>query len=247
LKKVIILHKKEGETPLEALEKFRRKNKAYKNLPMTYAGRLDPMASGLLLILTGYECKNKEKYLSLDKEYKFRVLFGFATDTYDVLGKVIKDKKDCNLTSNKIKKELESFVGEFFQAYPIYSSKTVKGKPLFKYAREDEYVKIPKQKIFVKKLKFEKLMKINSKNILQNIEKRINKMNGDFRQEEILKIWREKLQKSANKFFIADFKIKCGSGTYVRSIANSLGNKVGVPALAFSIERTKIGKWTKAG
>ncbi|MCE9548798.1 tRNA pseudouridine(55) synthase TruB, partial [Candidatus Nomurabacteria bacterium] len=84
MKKVIVLNKKEGETPLQALDKFRVKNKEYKYIKMTYAGRLDPMASGLLLALAGEETKNKEKYLKLKKEYDFEVLFGFATDTYDI-------------------------------------------------------------------------------------------------------------------------------------------------------------------
>src|SRR3989344_5610173 len=64
MKKIILIHKKEGETPLEALEDFRRKNKKYKNVKMTYAGRLDPMASGLLLVLAGEEVKKKEKYFT---------------------------------------------------------------------------------------------------------------------------------------------------------------------------------------
>ena len=63
MKKVIVLNKKEGETPLEAMEAFRASNKQYKDFKMTYAGRLDPMASGLLLVLVGDEVKNKEKYL----------------------------------------------------------------------------------------------------------------------------------------------------------------------------------------
>ena len=69
MKKVILLNKKEGETPLEALEIFRIKNNKYKDIKMTYAGRLDPMASGLLLILAGEETKNKEKYTKIIEEY----------------------------------------------------------------------------------------------------------------------------------------------------------------------------------
>jgi len=76
---------------------------------MTYAGRLDPLAEGLLLVLTGEECKNKEKYLGLDKEYEVDVLFGFATDTYDILGKVLSAK---NYSKSEIPNEnlLKSFV-----------------------------------------------------------------------------------------------------------------------------------------
>lgn len=244
IKKIILLNKKEGETPLEALENFRKKNPRYLGVPMTYAGRLDPMASGVLLILTGEETKNKEKYLVKEKEYDFQVLFGFTTDTYDILGKVIANK---NLVIKKgelkkqIKSNLKSFLGESIQKYPIYSSKTVKGKPLFSYARTGEDVEIPKRKIFIKKLKLEKIIEINNRKLFKNIEKRIKKVKGDFRQDEILKIWKKELSNSkTQKFFIASLKTKCSSGTYVRSVANSLGNKLEIPALAFSIKRTKI-------
>lgn len=245
LKRVIVLNKKEGETPLEALEFFRSKNKKYQDVKMTYAGRLDPMASGVLIILVGEEVKNKEKYLKLYKEYKFEILFGFATDTYDILGKVMNnyELKIANYELEKnIKKEIKSFYGKFTQKYPIYSSKTVKGKPLFSYARKNENVEIPNREVEVKSLKLKKIRKINSKKLLENIEKRIKKVKGDFRQQEILKIWKEKLIKE-NNFYIGSFEIKCGSGTYVRGIANSLGERLNIPSLAYSIKRTKVGKF----
>lgn len=253
MKKVFILNKKEGETPLEALENFRSQNRKYKDVKMTYAGRLDPIASGLLLVLAGEETKNKEKYLALDKEYKFEVLFGFATDTYDILGKVLSSSVLTNVgmsdlknkLEKKIKENLKYFTGKFIQKYPIYSSKTVKGKALFKYAREGIDIKVPKREVFVKELRFLKLRKTNNIKLLANFEKRIKKVKGDFRQEEILKIWREKLGKKPGNFFIAGFKIKCGTGTYVRGIVNSLGEKIIIPALAYSIRRTKVGKWSK--
>ena len=59
MKKVLIFNKKEGETPLEVLDKFRAKNKIYQDIKMTYAGRLDPMASGILLVVAGEEIKKK--------------------------------------------------------------------------------------------------------------------------------------------------------------------------------------------
>ena len=127
---------------------------------MTYAGRLDPMASGLLLILAGKEVKQKERYLKLSKEYEFEILFGFSTDTHDILGKVyhsnILTNVGINLSKKKlvklIRSNLKNFQGEFTQDYPMYSSKTVKGKPLFQYARTGEEVDIPNRKIYVKSL-----------------------------------------------------------------------------------------------
>ena len=253
MKKILLLNKKEGETPLEALENFRAKNKKYKDakeIRMTYAGRLDPLVSGLLVILVGNAVHEKEKYLGLSKEYKFSVLFGFATDTYDILGKV-----HSNILTNigmkelekKIKQNLKFFTGKFMQSYPMYSSKTVSGKPLFAYARAGRVVKIPKREVSVQSLKFFGMRKISAKKLLENIERRIAKVRGDFRQKEILKIWRKELKSEQGLplLKIADFKIKCGSGTYVRAIANDLGERIGIPALAFSIKRTKIGKWSK--
>lgn len=245
MKKIIVLNKKEGETPLEAMESFRNKNKIYKSIKMTYAGRLDPLASGVLIFLSGEEVKNKEKYLNLDKEYEFDVLFGFATDTYDILGKVTKYSKLIirnHELIEKIIKEFKNFTGEFNQKYPIYSSRTVNGKPLFVYARNGDRVHVPQNKIKVKSLKFIKIKEINSKRLLENIDRKIKKVKGDFRQKEILNIWHKKLKKEDN-FYIASFKIKCSSGTYVRGIANSLGEKLNIPTLAYSIKRTRVGKY----
>jgi tRNA pseudouridine55 synthase len=186
--------------------------------------------------------------LALDKEYNFKILFGFSTDTYDILGKVV-SSSSVNLSKNILKKEikniLENFSGELYQKYPIYSSKTVKGKPLFSYARGGEDVIIPKRKIFIKKFILEKITESNNKKIIENIRKRIKKVKGDFRQEEILKIWEKKLnhKEVVEKFFIASFKIECSSGTYVRGIANSIGEKMKIPALAFSIKRTRVGRY----
>ncbi|MEI6420216.1 MAG: hypothetical protein WCO30_01155 [bacterium] len=96
IKPVLKLYKKVGETPLECLERFRLENPEYAGLPMTYAGRLDPLASGELLVLTGEECKNREKYLGLNKVYRVKVLFRVATDTHDVLGIVRKSNFDLS-------------------------------------------------------------------------------------------------------------------------------------------------------
>lgn len=252
--KFYLVNKKEGQTPLESLEVFRVKNKIPLDVPLTYAGRLDPMAEGLLILLSGENCKNKQKYLDLDKEYEFQVLFGFATDTYDILGKITKGNplqttKGYPLWKEELEKliqeNLKFFKGKIIQKYPMYSSKTVGGKPLFTYARENKEVEIPEREVFVKNIKYLKINKISNTNLLKKIENRIAKVKGDFRQKDILKIWNNVLNsdKTPKHFFIASFSVKCSSGTYVRSIANNLGEQIGIPSLAFYIKRTKIGKY----
>jgi tRNA pseudouridine55 synthase len=250
VKDLVILNKKEGETPLKAIDNFRLKNKKYKDVKMTYAGRLDPLASGLLVVLAGDAVHEKEKYLKLWKEYEFEVLFGFATDTYDILGKVSHSNTLTNIgikdLEELIKKNLKHFKGKFAQKYPMYSSKTVDGKPLFSYARSGAMVEVPEREVEVKSLQFRGSRKITPNALLKNINSRISKVSGDFRQKEILKIWHKELSSyEGSSFPIASFKIKCSSGTYVRSFAHTMGEKIGIPALALTIKRTKIGKWSR--
>jgi tRNA pseudouridine55 synthase len=245
MKKVIVLNKKEGQTPLQALQLFRRKNKKYQDSKMTYAGRLDPMASGLLLILVDEKTKDKEKFLSLDKEYNFEILFGFATDTHDILGRIEKKYlKNIEKESleKSIKNQLKDFKGKIKQKYPAYSSKTVKGKPLFYYARKGEDIEPPERLVEIKKIKFLKIKKIKGDKLKSDISKRINKVKGDFRQKEIKATWSDKVGKKES-YFIASFNIKCSSGTYVRVLANTLGQKIKMPTLAYKIERIKIGEY----
>jgi tRNA pseudouridine55 synthase len=127
----LILYKKKGETPLECLKRFKKENPEYAKEKMTYAGRLDPLAEGLLIVLIGEECKNKEKYLGFDKEYEVDILFGFSTDTYDVLGKVTGVSDTEKLSIEKVTDVIQSSVGKFTQKYPAFSSKTIKGKSIF--------------------------------------------------------------------------------------------------------------------
>ncbi|MEI7513657.1 MAG: hypothetical protein WCJ74_03505, partial [bacterium] len=84
--KVLNLYKRAGETPLLCILRYKKDNPQFENVPMTYAGRLDPLAEGVLLVLTGKEVHRKEEFLNLRKEYEVEVLFGFETDTFDVLG-----------------------------------------------------------------------------------------------------------------------------------------------------------------
>lgn len=247
MKDIILLNKKEGETPLEALEVFRLKHPRYQNIKLTYAGRLDPMASGVLLVLAGGEVQKKEKYLKLDKEYEFEVLFGFATDTYDILGKVVSSHRSDlwqkDVLERATKRNLKFFKGKITQKYPMYSSKTVAGKQLWQHAREGGEVEAPEREVYVKSLKYLGLKKVSNKKLLVDIERRINKVKGDFRQKEILKAWQKELKQEGEKLFIASFKIKCSSGTYVRSISFELGERVGIPALAYKIKRTRTGRY----
>jgi len=236
---VIECIKRQGETPLEALERVRKEKGIEVDVPMTYAGRLDPMAEGLLLILVGDECKNKEKYLGLDKEYEVEVLFGFETDTYDILGKVEK-VSEGKIHFDDVFLTLQSFVGKFTQEYPRYSSKVFASVTLSAIANNvalDE--PLPTKEVEIYSINYLDMWEKSGGEILSEIQSRIAKVKGDFRQAEILELWQKSLESDA-LYQILKIKVACSSGTYMRTLAHELGRKLGTPAIAYGIRRVKI-------
>lgn len=247
---IIVIYKKRGETPLECLDRLRKEKPEFKDELLSYAGRLDPMAEGALLVLIGDKNKEREKYLNLEKEYVFDVLFGFSADSYDILGKLtdavtktthkrIDVKKILNVVSDWCKKTT--------QKYPPYSSKTIEGKPLFEWAREGKLnqIEIPKHKIKIFKAGIVGIRTITAEELWNQLDTDIESVNGDFRQKEIRDCWWENLRPLYGEVFdVVTITVQCSSGTYMRSLADELGKMVGIPALAFKIIRTRVGKYT---
>ncbi len=269
--KYVLVYKNLGETPLEALERFRATRLDLAQVPMTYAGRLDPMAEGELLILIGEECKNKEKYLGLDKEYEVEILFGITTDTYDTLGVATSGSATpgvfAPLMPEKIMTAVNALISSFerndgktvvsTQVYPPYSSKTVNGKQLHALARAGELPalgKMPTKNVSLYSTKVLGNSIVSAGDLKKRIFSNINLVKGDFRQQEIKKRWNEILggvgelsesdvqnqTKSPREFPIIKLRVKCSSGTYMRSLAHQIGKDAGMGACALSIKRTKI-------
>ncbi|MEI8337697.1 MAG: hypothetical protein WCF92_00945 [bacterium] len=249
IKSKILLLKSIGETPLECLKGFKTANPEYKDLPMTYAGRLDPMAEGLLLLLVGEECKKKDDYLYLSKEYEIEVLFGFETDTQDILGKITKVENNPRRsfllfgggTSQDYFNVFEQ-VKSLPQKYPAYSSKTFEGKPLWQWAREGEEKEV-ESNAKITDIEFLGQREIDGEELLKNIQERVSKVTGDFRQKEILRLWRENLQDNNFQFSIIKLKVSSTGGAYMRVLASEIGKILEVPSLAYSIRRTRLGNF----
>ncbi len=244
---VLNLYKKLGETPRERLERLRVQKPHYAHEVLSYAGRLDPMAEGVLLCLVGSANKRRDAYLDLSKEYVLDILFGFSTDTYDILGRVMETGDASGLSRKALQQALNEFRGHLNQEYPPYSSKTVEGKSLFEWARNNALssILLPSRSVTIYHIDIEKLYKVKESQLLAYIEDSIAKVGGDFRQEEILAAWHQNLKKKGDREFpAATVKIACSSGTYARSIAHGVGKHLGVPALALHILRTQAGEYT---
>lgn len=207
---------------------------------MTYAGRLDPMAEGLLICLLGDECKEKNQYLGLDKEYEFEILVGVSTDTFDLLGLIQKNGTDVLVKKEKILNVTESMKGKFSQAYPAFSSKPIDGTPRFVHAKEGR-VEEETHEVELKDVAFLGERTISSQELFMKIQEATENVNGDFRQTEILESWQEHIQEGA-EFQVLKFTVAVSSGFYIRQLVEDLGNKLGIPMTTFWIKRTKIGE-----
>ena len=245
MKKVISLYKPVGKTPLQCIRAFQSKFPEYKNVTLSYAGRLDPMAEGLLLILVGDENEKRSIYQDMDKTYDFTVLFGITTDSYDLLGiPTLRQASPLSKTENeKLKQYTSTLLGERVQEYPPFSSKTVDGKPLFYYARMGmlDEISLPSKKITIYSCTMQNFTTISTVKLLGHIESSIQLVDGMFRQQEIQNAWNNLLKDKEIKLSLCTFTLICSSGTYVRSLAKDMGESIGSGALAFSIKRTRIG------
>ncbi len=243
---VVNLYKELGETPRERLERLRTQKPYYEHEVLSYAGRLDPMAEGVLLCLVGSANRRRDQYLDMSKEYVLDVLFGFSTDTYDVLGRVIETGDPETILHAKVNKAINEFRGLVSQEYPPFSSKTVEGKSLFEWARAGTIgsLVLPSRTVTIYDIELTSMYKVKEADLLAYIDMAVGKVNGDFRQEEIMRLWKRNLKKDGEREFpCASIKISCSSGTYARSIANGLGRELGVPALSLHILRTKVGDY----
>ncbi len=255
MKRHVVLNKEVGDTPLATLRAWKEQNPEYKEIPASYAGRLDPMASGKLLILLGEECKKQDAYTNLDKEYEIEVLLDVGSDTGDALGLVTLSHSQTTLDDirEKLPHVLEQERGTHTYPYPVFSSKTVAGKPLFLYALEGALatIQIPTHPEHIYRIHKIREQAIST----EELQKRINafltlvpkttepskELGADFRINEVRESWKH-IERS-REFVVLTLRVVCGSGTYMRSLAPRLGIALGTSALALSIYRSKIGRY----
>ncbi len=245
-----------GETPLQAAERLRTELRLDPNVPLAYAGRLDPMASGTLLILIGDECKQQERYHGLDKAYDFSILFGIGSDTGDVLGCVQLAPSQPKIRLSALKGVLKSLVGPLSLPYPHFSARPVAGKPLHQWTLEGRLneIEIPVKQSRVYSLKVVGMETITAQLLYTNVFEKVatiptitdprKALGRDFRREEVRAAWTKIFEEApVNMYTIAHIRAIASSGTYMRSLAEEIAKQLGTTGLAYAIHRTEIGKY----
>lgn len=136
---ILLIDKPTGLTSHDVVAKVRRQ---LHQKSVGHAGTLDPLASGLLVILLGEATKISDYLLNEDKGYQVDVAFGTETDTWDVTGKIT-NQSDATVAADKAIPAALSLVGEAEYPVPMYSAIKIKGKKLYEYARAEQEIEVP--------------------------------------------------------------------------------------------------------
>ena len=129
---VLVVNKPEGITSHDVVGKIR---KLYGTRKVGHTGTLDPLATGVLVILLGRAAKAAEYLVADRKTYKAKLTLGLTTDTEDITGKVLSES-DAIPTFEQVLAACGKFIGKIKQIPPMYSALKVDGKKLYDLARE---------------------------------------------------------------------------------------------------------------
>ncbi|MDQ8182567.1 tRNA pseudouridine(55) synthase TruB [Pelagicoccus sp. SDUM812005] len=194
LEGVLLIDKPSGMTSHDVVDQVRRKLRMKR---IGHAGTLDPMATGLLIILVGKATKLSQFLTSMDKTYSGTIKLGESTNTQDADGEITVTKPlPEGLTQLQAQFAMSDFVGDQYQTPPMFSAVKIKGQRLYKLARKGQEVE--REPRFIRVSKFE-----------------ITR----FDLPEI------------------DFTLDCSKGTYVRTLANDFGEKLGCGAHLTALRR----------
>ena len=165
-----------------------------------HCGTLDPMASGVLLVLLGGSTKLQEKFMELPKVYRAKFLLGIMTDTGDITGKIMAKKEFKDLKNEQLLEILNSFLGEIEQIPPMYSALKYGGRKLYELARKGIEVERSPRPVKIYSIEFLSL------------------------EDNVLEL-----------------RIECSKGTYIRTLGEDIGKKLGCGATMTALCREKIG------
>lgn len=240
---IVPLFKTGGITPLQALEQLRVARPELAEEPMVYAGRLDPMAEGLLLVLTGEDRFALPAHLSHDKEYVASMLFGVSSDTFDGLGRIsLGSTAPLNVLPRG---GWEAFVGTHRLPLPAYSAFRVRGRALHSWAAEGRLpeVELPVRDMIVRSASEVQRELVRVSNLLSSLETRIGSVRGAFRQDAALSDWRA-IAGTNPELLLVSVRLTVNSGTYVRALTQELGEQLGCGALLYRLVRTRVGPYS---
>lgn len=210
----------------------------------THTGTLDPMAEGVLIVLTSEHRFKKQLYANTDKVYHVEILEGIATDTDDILGKITKKSSVASKIS-AIEKYFSSCIGQHQQVIHPFSAKRVNGQSFFDLAKSGKKTPNDTEDITIHTIKKISTQQYSFQEIQKKIKKKVFGVTGDFRQKEILKKWQLFFQKqpTGQNFVSHTFEINCSKRTYIRSLVKEVAEHIDQPLMISQLIRTRNGQY----
>ena len=152
---ILLIDKPNNWTSFQLVNKIRwliKKKFNLKSIKIGHAGTLDPLAKGLMIIVSGKKTKQIINYQNLDKTYVGTFMLGSTTKSYDLETPINKTFNVDHISLEELSQVKNKFLGIIKQTPPIFSAIKKDGKRLYEYARNNEKVLIPKREIEIKKL-----------------------------------------------------------------------------------------------
>lgn len=219
------VYKNIGYTPLQVVEEIQ--SQLAEKVSMTYVGRLDPMAEGWFDIVFNGDMDLKAELMKKDKIYEIEILFGVFTDTGDILG-LVQQYASKHLDQSVVENALQDVIGKHTWKYPRFSS------PHIADPEQDK-----SKDIEIYSIEFGGFKDISSQELRGMIFEKLgkSKMPGDFRLEQIREEWVKLFDMHDVCVQVCSCTVSCSTGTYMRTLAEVVGQMLDTPALAFSIKR----------
>jgi tRNA pseudouridine55 synthase len=196
---VLIIDKPAGLTSHDVVNRIRR---SLEQRSVGHLGTLDPMATGVLPLVTGNLTRLAQFYTASDKTYEGTIRFGFATDTYDAEGTPSSSPEIVKVSLEEASELATCFRGVIEQMPPPFSAKKIHGVPAYKLARKHQEVPLKAVQVEIKEF-------------------------------EILAAEGDRIT----------FRAKVASGTYMRSVAHDMGQRLGCGAHLESLRRTSAAEF----
>lgn len=199
---ILLIDKAKGWTSFDVVAKIRgqiKRETGVKKPKVGHTGTLDPLATGLMIVVLGSYCKRAAEFSKLDKTYEVTLKLGQTSTTDDEEGEKtqIEDRRP---RTEEIKEVVKSFVGEIQQTPPAFSAIKVGGKRAYKLAREGKEVKMEPRTITI-----------------------------------------HSLTEVKYEYPYVSFTADVSSGTYIRSLARDIGEKLSTGAYISDLRRVKVG------
>lgn len=228
---VMLVDKPAGWTSFDVVNNIRHhlsKRLHVKRYKVGHAGTLDPLATGLLILCVGKYTKLIDTLQAQTKEYTGTITFGATTPSYDLEKAPDATFPTDHLTNEALQAVIPQFLGETEQFPPVFSAVKVDGKRLYKGARSGNEKEVPSRKVEIMELELGPLRPVPAS------DEQVKIISSKGASIYLYPEYADGLQ--------CDFRVVCGKGTYIRSLAFDIGLALNCGAYLSSLRRTGSGE-----